>query len=223
MIDKIQIIHGDFKDSIYGMPDESVGRLLKGLIAFADDEDPTTYLGDDVRANTTFPILRQHILRNEEYRSKRAKAGQIGGKNGGAPIGNNNATKTKQNEANQSKSKQNKAPNLTLPNLTIPNNKRHYGECANVLLTDEEYQKLKDRGITNLIDELSFYIASKGDKYKSHYAVIRQWANRREKEKADKKADDPTVAGANAKNQFCRFTQRTDYNFEELEKRLVKN
>ena len=223
MIDKIQIIHGDFKDSIFGMPDESVGRLLKGLIAFADDEDPSTYLGDDVRANTTFPILRQHILRNEEYRSKRAKAGQIGGKNGGAPIGNNNATKTKHNEAKQSKTKQNKAPNLTLPNLTIPNNKKQYGECANVLLTEEEYQKVKDQGLSYLIDELSLYIAGSGKKYKSHYAVIRQWANRREKEKANAKVGDPNIAGPNAKNSFTRFNQRTDYDFDALEKKLVKN
>ena len=213
MIDKIQIIHGDFKDSIFGMPDESVGRLLKGLIAFADDEDPTTYLGDDVRANTTFPILRQHILRNEEYRSKRAN----NGRSGGAPIGNTNARQTTKNNQKQpktSKNNQKQAPNLTLPNLTIPNNKKQYGECANVLLTEEEYQKVKDQGLGYLIDELSLYIAGSGKKYKSHYAVIRQWANRREKEKG---------ATIIKPNQFTQGVQKRDIDFSDLEKKLIKN
>ena len=213
MIDKIQIIHGDFKDSILGMPDDSVGRLLKGLIAFADDEDPNVYLGDDVRANTTFPILRQHILRNEEYRSKRAN----NGRSGGAPIGNTNArqiTKNNQKQAKTTKNKQKQAPNLTLPNLTLPNNKKTYGECANVLLTEEEYQKVKDQGLSYLIDELSLYIAGSGKKYKSHYAVIRQWANRREKEKG---------ATIIKPNQFTQGVQKRDINFDDLEKKLIKN
>ena len=61
-------------------------------------------------------------------------------------------------------------------------NKRLYGECANVLLSDEEYEKIKTGGMIGLIDELSLYIASTGKTYKSHYAVIRQWANRRKNE-----------------------------------------
>lgn len=62
---------------------------------------------------------------------------------------------------------------------------RHkYGEYKNVLLSDEEYGKLSEQFPKNLaerIERLSEYIAQKGDKYKSHYAVIRTWA-RQEKE-----------------------------------------
>lgn len=65
---------------------------------------------------------------------------------------------------------------------------RHkYGEYKNVLLSDEEYGKLSEQFPKNLaerIERLSEYIAQKGDKYKSHYAVIRTWA-RQEKEAAD--------------------------------------
>ena len=50
-----------------------------------------------------------------------------------------------------------------------------YGEFNNVKLTDTEYTKLKkiylDR-LDDAIEILSSYIASKGDKYKSHYAVL---------------------------------------------------
>lgn len=56
--------------------------------------------------------------------------------------------------------------------------KHKHGEYNNVLLTDEELEKLqaeypdwKDR-----IERLSSYVASTGKSYKSHYATIRNWA-----------------------------------------------
>lgn len=51
-----------------------------------------------------------------------------------------------------------------------------YGEFQNVKLTDEEYQKIKDKNLLPYIEKLSSYIASKGKKYKSHYATILTWA-----------------------------------------------
>ena len=59
--------------------------------------------------------------------------------------------------------------------------KHRHGEYKNVLLTDEELDKLKELFPTDLqerIERLSEYIASTGKKYKSHYATIRAWANR---------------------------------------------
>jgi predicted phage replisome organizer len=59
---------------------------------------------------------------------------------------------------------------------------RHkYGAYANVLLTDDEYAKLKAEFPSDLeerIQRLSEYIESKGAKYKSHLATIRAWARR---------------------------------------------
>lgn len=54
-----------------------------------------------------------------------------------------------------------------------------YGEFKNVKLTDNEYQKLKDKNLLPYIEKLSSYIASKGKKYKNHYATILTW-NRKE-------------------------------------------
>ena len=63
--------------------------------------------------------------------------------------------------------------------------KRKHGEFNNVLLSEEEYQKLIVRfgesGTNGRIEELSVGIASKGYKYKSHYATILNW-DRRDKE-----------------------------------------
>lgn len=61
--------------------------------------------------------------------------------------------------------------------------KHKYGEYKNVLLTDEEYEKLsKECNVQEMIERLSAYIESKGTKYKSHYATIRNWVRRDRKE-----------------------------------------
>ncbi len=63
---------------------------------------------------------------------------------------------------------------------------KRYGEFNNVLLTDEEYQKLKDKLGSNSddwIETLSRGIESKGYKYQSHYATILNWERRDQKEK----------------------------------------
>lgn len=62
---------------------------------------------------------------------------------------------------------------------------RHkYGAYSNVLLTDEEMDKLKiefsDWDIR--IERLSEYMASTGKSYKSHLATIRSWAKKDERE-----------------------------------------
>ena len=53
MIDKIQIICGDFDESIRGLSDESAGRLFKALIDFAEDRDTSDSLKDDAVASVT--------------------------------------------------------------------------------------------------------------------------------------------------------------------------
>lgn len=56
-----------------------------------------------------------------------------------------------------------------------------FGEFKNVFMTEEEFEKLKTlfpKHYQKYIEDLSGYIASKGAKYKSHYATIRQWIKR---------------------------------------------
>jgi prefoldin subunit 5 len=70
--------------------------------------------------------------------------------------------------------------------------KHKYGEYNNVLLTDEELDKLKAEysDWQDRIERLSSYVASTGKSYKSHYATIRNWA-RKDAEKR------PTNTGMN--------------------------
>ena len=75
--------------------------------------------------------------------------------------------------------------------------KHKYGEYQNVLLTDEELEKLKDEyfDYDERIERLSSYIESSGKKYKSHYATIRMWA----------KKDKPTPRQAKPQNATDAF------------------
>lgn len=63
-----------------------------------------------------------------------------------------------------------------------PKPTRHkYGMYNNVLLSDEDYQKLQEEfphDYTERIDRLSEYIESTGKKYKNHLATIRAWARK---------------------------------------------
>ena len=63
--------------------------------------------------------------------------------------------------------------------------KHKYGEYSNVLLTDEELDKLKSDypDWEERIERLSSYVASTGKSYKSHYATIRNWARKDQEQK----------------------------------------
>lgn len=76
------------------------------------------------------------------------------------------------------------APNQEEKKPPKPSKHKH-GEYNNVLLTDDEMDKLKAEypDWADRIERLSSYVASTGKRYKSHYATIRNWA-RKDKEKS---------------------------------------
>jgi predicted phage replisome organizer len=69
--------------------------------------------------------------------------------------------------------------NIILPSPAKPT-KHKYGEYNNVLLSDDELEKLKTEypDYAERIERLSSYVASTGKSYKSHYATIRNWARK---------------------------------------------
>ena len=100
--------------------------------------------------------------------------------------------------------------------------KHKYGEYKNVLLTDDELQKLKTEysDYEQWIERLSAYVASTGKSYKSHYATIRNWA-RKEAENPGRKEIVPSWM--KKKPGFNDFQQRNNYDFEKLEEELLAN
>ena len=69
-------------------------------------------------------------------------------------------------------------------NMPLPKKTKHkYGQYENVLLTDEDLEKLKIEfsDWSERIERLSEYMASKGKTYKDHLATIRSWSRREQK------------------------------------------
>lgn len=106
----------------------------------------------------------------------------------------------------------------TEPEPPAPKKTKHkYGEYKNVLLTDDELQKLKteySKDWDKRIENLSAYVESTGKKYKSHYATIRNWA-RKDKESGKKEI----VPSWMNKKRY----QQQDYDFEALENDVLAN
>ena len=79
----------------------------------------------------------------------------------------------------------------TYKDISPSPSKSKYGDNNNVLLTEDEYEKLKEKfsNYSDRINNLSYYLASTGKKYKSHYMTILSWA-RRDNKKNQNTIDD---------------------------------
>ncbi|MBO5380072.1 MAG: helix-turn-helix domain-containing protein [Clostridia bacterium] len=101
---------------------------------------------------------------------------------------------------------------------SIKNSKKKnvYGTFENVKLTDEEYESFKSKFPVNYeryIDDLSHYIASRGDKYKSHYATLLTW--NRDKSDEMSSFDTDEFFEAAVKRSAERIRQRASEGTEE--------
>ena len=201
------IIHPEDFSDLLSMSAEEAGHIIQNVIKTFNDQTHDIVPFSDRYLTRVSNDMCGRVVRDKELSERQRNRA----------LGNKNATKTPNERQKNATKTPNKRPNTKTNTNTNTNtniNKKTYGECANVYLTDEEYAKIKNDGLTGLIEELSLYIASKGDKYRSHYAVIRQWANRRKKEQ-DEKVVRP--------NQFTGGVQSRDIDFSDLEKRLIKN
>jgi len=98
-------------------------------------------------------------------------------------------SKVKESKVNKSKLKES-----TLNTSPAARPKHKYGEYKNVLLTDEELDKLKAKFTDwqERIENMSQGIAMKGYKYKSHYLAIIKWAEKDAPQKPQQKKDKGT-------------------------------
>lgn len=94
--------------------------------------------------------------------------------------------------------------------------KHSYGQYQNVLLTEEEYQRLADKYTSSVRDEaiefLDMYIAEKGYKSKSHNLAIQRWVIDAVKER---KAKTKSKAGFNTFEQ-------SNNDLDEIERLLLE-
>ena len=96
--------------------------------------------------------------------------------------------------------------------------KKTYSRFGNVLLTDEELGKLKEffPDYQDRIERLGEYIASKGVRYKSHYATILAWAR---KDGAKIRGEEPfcDVSGEEEKERLARSKALADRCIAEMQ------
>lgn len=100
--------------------------------------------------------------------------------------------------------------------------KHKYGEYNNVLLTDEELEKLKAEypDYLDRIERLSSYVASTGKSYKSHYATIRNWARKGAEKPQGRKEIVPSWMNK-PQNKFNDYGNSRQYDFEAMEKSMM--
>lgn len=94
---------------------------------------------------------------------------------------NEKEKKEKKNQKENKKEKEKKrVENKVIQRARTREEKHAFGIFKNVMLTDEEYAKLKEDVRTDYIDRLSAHIKSTGKHYKSHYATCVLWAMKNE-------------------------------------------
>lgn len=159
------------KPILAAAPDEAVGVAIKAAMEyFESGEEPTL----DPFAAMIFSALKGGVDESIADYQKSVEAGKRGGRppKGGKPS---------LREANSSEGEvsEGEAESVAVP-TPEKTGKHEYGEYRNVLLTDEELNKLQAEfnDWAARIERLSAYVASTGKSYKSHYATIRNWARK---------------------------------------------
>lgn len=93
------------------------------------------------------------------------------------------------------------------PEKTSKPTRHKYGRYNNVLLSDEDYQKLQaefPHDYSERIERLSEYIASTGKSYKSHLATIRMWARKDQPNASTQRS----IPQASSSNPFLELAMR---------------
>jgi len=201
------ILHEEYRERMKKFSPERLGNLVLNMFRVDDGEEPISF-PDDEALDVFSEVVCSRLVRDIQMSEKQR---------------NNRLGKTKEEPKKTKKNQKKPNDNQKEPLLPITNNqlpitnkpiKDIYGEAKNVLLTKEEYQKIKDKGLTDLIEELSLYMASKKKTYADHYMTILAWGRRREKE--NKVVPIPNT-------QFNQYDKRTDYDMSELERKLIRN
>ena len=177
----------DFAEVIEPLSDAERGRLFMSMLQYASTGEAGTLSGAE---RFVWPIAKQNIDRTKVEAERNAACGSKGGRPKKPAETDLNRKKPAETDLNRKKADKDKdkdkdniippiSPNGDIVPLEGERPRKHkYGEYKNVLLTDDELEKLKAEYADYLdrIERLSSYIASTGKTYKSHYATIRNWA-----------------------------------------------
>ena len=167
------------------LSDAECGRLFRAALEYS-----ATKKTPDLRGNERFlfATLKVQIDRDskkyEEKCETNKRNGALGGKTkserqilaDGSERFLNLAVAPKEKE--KAKAKENAKTNKKESIANAIPKKKPFGEFKNVLLTEQEFEKLNaeyDAESSGIIEHLSAYIEMKGYKAKSHYLAIKKW------------------------------------------------
>ena len=203
-----------FADIIQELTDEEAGRLLKAIMQHEGGEEVD--LGNDRLLKVAYTAITADIDRQDEKWEKTRYARSEAGKLGGAPKGNKNASKNKQEQTETNKNKQNKQEQ-TKTNKNKQNKheveveveveveeevekkkksgqaapvRHHFGANGKVLLTDDDLEKLYEahgqEDTMAAIEIMDGYLTANGRSYKNYRHALENWAYRAVEEKKQK-------------------------------------
>ncbi len=171
-----------YYEAISALPKKDQTAVLLAVCAYALDNKEPNLSGT---ASAVFTLIRPTL----DTSRRKSQSGKKGGENGSKTeaSGKQTASKTEAKPKQTASEKEGEIEvekEVEIENecyiAPAPKKTRHkYGRYSNVLLTDEELDKLKCEfpgDWEQRIERLSEYIASKGAKYKNHLATIRAWA-----------------------------------------------
>ncbi len=173
--------YGSFTDALDLIPDKEVKyEVMEAIISYGSKG----IIPDEISpyAKAMFALIKPNIDTNLKKRAGGAKGGRPKKETIEAESESHMVSKTEKHRFSDEETMINQTSGTEADQKEGPEKKdkpvKHkYGEYKNVLLTDEEVEKLKEYepNYEKWIEVLSRYIGSHGKKYKSHYITIRNW------------------------------------------------
>lgn len=190
------VLPTDLLDDLEDFSDDEVGKIFRAILIYTNETEEPEF--DDRAMKVVFRHIKKYIDSANENYDKKVQANRVNGAKGGRPkkdAEENPKKPTVIEKTERFSEKPNKSHTETESETDIesvsececetePDGAAHthtksYGENKNVILSDEEYERLTERmGVSKrseYIEKLSDYMASTGKKYQSHYATICSW------------------------------------------------
>ena len=188
------VLPTDLLDYLEDFSDDEVGKIFRAILIYTNETEEPEF--DDRAMKVVFRHIKKYIDSANENYDKKVQANRVNGAKGGRPkkdAEENPKNPTVIEKTERFSEKPNKSHTETESESDIesvsececkPDGAAHthtksYGENKNVILSDEEYERLTERmGVSKrseYIEKLSDYMASTGKKYQSHYATICSW------------------------------------------------